>query len=170
MKPAATVLKSRPKRVSKRRENDKTIGKDQSTTTTSAGSDHDDILEEKSRISANVWEHARKDGNDDELAICSICGKSISLSNKSTTTLRNHLIAVHGKTELKLENITKTKRTIPINKKHELDELCLKCIVQDGRAFGDLRKTGILKLFRAVMPGDFQNDFCDENMRPGLGF
>ncbi|CAF1422681.1 unnamed protein product [Didymodactylos carnosus] len=98
--------------------------------------------------------HAQRVIGNAGVAKCGLCDDEIKISNKSTTSLRYHLIVKQDKSELKLKTMKqKQKCDISLDKKQELDDLCVHCIIKDGRSFGDLKKHGILKLLRAMIPG-----------------
>lgn len=46
--------------------------------------------------------------------------------------------------------------SLPVEEKKKLKELALNCILEDGRSFDDLRKSGIMKLFNGLMEGMFR--------------
>jgi hypothetical protein len=79
----------------------------------------------------------------------------LAVLNGTTTDMRKHLFLIH-----KLDCFAMTaskKQTRPArlstDEKKKLDSLAISCIVQDGRGFGDLRRTGLLKLFNHLLPG-----------------
>ncbi|CAF1292438.1 unnamed protein product, partial [Didymodactylos carnosus] len=135
-----------------------------STATTTLSSDKKDnnnntdnntiTMDDQSRAPANVWLYATR-AADGKSATCNICAANIKTNRYSTTTLRSHLVSQHGKTELKLpsrEIKEECDCRLPPQEKKKLHDLCIRCIVQDGRAFGDLSKPGIPRLIHAIVP------------------
>jgi hypothetical protein len=41
----------------------------------------------------------------------------------------------------------------PSDMKRKLDTLAVECVIEDGRSFGDLRRSGLLKIFKELAPG-----------------
>lgn len=102
---------------------------------------------------SSVWDHMTKTGNDK--ATCNICDAVLSRKNSGTTGLRKHLNSIH---QIKSISIYPTKKRrkphqLPVEKKKILDSLIVKCIIEDGRSFGDLRRSGVLKVFNHLIPG-----------------
>ena len=92
------------------------------------------------------WKYMAKQQNNK--AKCNLCDALLSRTNGTTTGMRKHLFLIH-----KLECFavtTSNKRSRPnrlsIDEKKKLDSLAISCIVQDGRGFGDLRRSSLLKL------------------------
>lgn len=81
----------------------------------------------------------------------------MSTNNGSTSTLRKHLISVHNLNHLALptKKNQATKSSITLNKKRELDNLLVNCVVKDGRTFSDLQKSGLKKVLHELVPGMF---------------
>ncbi|CAF4500977.1 unnamed protein product [Didymodactylos carnosus] len=136
-----------------------------STATTTSPSDKNDnnnntdnnttTMDDQSRAPANVWLYATR-ATDGKSVTCNICTANIKTNRYSTTTRRSHLVTQHGKTELKLPSREIKEecdcRLSPQEKK-KLHDLCIRSIIQDGRAFGDLSKSGISRLIHAIVPG-----------------
>jgi len=108
--------------------------------------------------SSQVWQYAIRCPNSN-YSTCRLCpdNKQISTNNGSTSTLRKHLIAKHNIHELVLTNDKRksTKSSISINKKRELHDLFINCIIRDGRTFNDLHKPGMKKILQELIPGKF---------------
>jgi hypothetical protein len=55
-------------------------------------------------------------------------------------------------------NSQRHKPALPINqmkqeRKKEIDEAAIDCIITDGRAFGDLRRVGMSRFINTLCPG-----------------
>jgi hypothetical protein len=92
---------------------------------------------------------------ENEKAKCNKCNTILSRQNGATSGLRKHLFQVH-----KIESFGVTSErsrsksySISSEEKKKLDSLLIKCIVQDGRGFDDMRRPGILKVFSHLAPG-----------------
>jgi hypothetical protein len=59
----------------------------------------------------------------------------------------------HGKTELGYASHTSRRSSIPPEKKRMLDEAAIRCIVMDGRCWGDFRRAGMSKFLSVAIPG-----------------
>ena len=102
---------------------------------------------------SNLWKYMSKQQNNK--AKCSLCDAVLSRTNGTTTGMRKHLFLIH---KLQCFAMTASKKQtrparLSIDEKKKLDSLAISCIVQDGRGFGDLRRSGILKLFNHLLPG-----------------
>ena len=102
---------------------------------------------------SNVWDYMRFDGSDK--ARCEICGIILSRKNGGTTGLRKHLVGIHKITSVSLSSVKKRSRPIdlPIAEQKKLDSLIVRCIIEDGRSFGDMRRSGIFRLINHFSPG-----------------
>jgi len=90
-----------------------------------------------------------------EKAKCNICGVILSRKNGATTGLRKHLHQVH---KIEPFGVTSTKSRsksyqLSIEEKKRLDSLIIKCIIEDGRSFSDMRQSGIVKVFNHLVQG-----------------
>ena len=103
---------------------------------------------------SGVWKYATKLSNGK--AKCLKCHREISCKDHSTTTLRRHL---H-----RCQNISKfasssgghsSKTSISADVKKKFHDLVYKCIIQDSRSFGDLRKPGMARLLGEMLPGKY---------------
>ena len=103
-----------------------------------------------------VWDYAVKLSNGQ--AKCLRCNRQVSCKGHSTTGLRRHL---HRCLNSSLfapttggTNARGSKRSsMTDDAKRKLHELIYKCIVQDGRTFGDMRKPGMRRLLEELLPG-----------------
>ena len=103
----------------------------------------DDIRDLKSR----VWNYSRKRSADE--AECLTCHAIIRTNNGATSTLRKHLVLKHNFINIRLTSTRRNKTAAPsINRERKLrlDYLANLAIFEDGRTFGDLRKSD-LKIF-----------------------
>jgi hypothetical protein len=102
---------------------------------------------------SKLWDCMTKQEN--EKAKCNICGVILSRKNGATTGLRKHLYQVH---KLKPFGITSPKSRsksyhLSIDEKKKLDSLIIRCVIEDGRSFSDMRQSGILKVFNHLVQG-----------------
>jgi len=114
--------------------------------------DIDEVQSNGTRV-LNLWDYMTK--LDNEKAQCKICSTILSRKNGATSGLRKHLFKVHKiesfgavaeKPRSKLNQISTEKKT-------QIDSLLIKCIVQDGRSFDDMRRPGMLKVLKYLAPG-----------------
>ncbi|CAF1684742.1 unnamed protein product, partial [Adineta ricciae] len=107
----------------------------------------DNTQEGAKKLKSNVWQYAEKLKNG--MAKCLKCKTRIKTTNGATSTLRKHLIKEHRLTHLTLLPASRPKPTsnnsVTREKKNRLDYLATVAIIEDGRTFGDLRKSGITK-------------------------
>jgi hypothetical protein len=127
-----------------------------STTLTTIGSPSEkENVVLSSRLSL-VWQYATRT-DDPNYATCNLCSnnKRISTNNGSTSTLRQHLITKHGKTDLMVVNGKKkiSSEPISITRKQQLHDLLINCIVIDSRTFNEYEKPGIRKVLEEAFPG-----------------
>ena len=100
----------------------------------------------------NVWTFATKLPN--ERCQCNACGKVLSRKNYSTSGIRKHLSQCIKINEFLPSKVNKSKNVHALgpDKIKELNELVYECIIRDGRSFNDLRKPGIRKLLKHILP------------------
>ena len=104
---------------------------------------------------SRVWQYARKSDNGKQAA-CLLCDFVCSCSGHFTSTIRQHLISKHAKTDLVLPASNSNKTTsVPEALKKELHQLCYYAIIKDSRTFNDLNKIGIRTLINRLCPGTF---------------
>jgi hypothetical protein len=112
-------------------------------------SEHDS---ESTSSKSLVWNYAAKSENGK--AKCLKCNKEVSYKDHSTTSLRRHL---HRCQNLAIfaskKNILSSQVPASNEMKQKINDLVYKCIVQDGRSFGDLRKQGMARLLQEILPG-----------------
>lgn len=100
---------------------------------------------------SEVWDYATKLSNNK--AKCHNCNREISCKDHSTTGLRRHLRRCAN--VLKFAPVSHPSRNgINRDVKKKLNELAYRCIIEDGRGFGDLRKPGIARLLHEILPGN----------------
>jgi hypothetical protein len=121
--------------------------------TNKTNGDHTDVAQTGAIHASSLWNYMIKQAN--EKAKCNICNTILSRQNGGTTGLRKHLHQVH-----KIQSFsTKSKKLrskscrLSSEQKKKLDYLIIKCIVQDGRSFDDMRRPGILKVIDYLLPG-----------------
>lgn len=108
-------------------------------------SDNTDVLD--------LWYYMTKLQN--YKAKCNICNRILSRKNGATSGLRKHLSRVH-KIELfgiASESPRNKAYQMSFEEKKKIDALVIKCIIQDGRSFDDMRRSGMLKVFKYLAPG-----------------
>ena len=106
--------------------------------------------------SLQVWQYTVHCSNS-RFSICCLCpnDKEISISNESTSTLGKHLITKHQLHELALPSKKRKRVTSSFdnNKKENLHDLFIKCIIRDGTPFNDLQKPGLKLVLLQFIPG-----------------
>ncbi|CAF4130044.1 unnamed protein product, partial [Rotaria magnacalcarata] len=104
---------------------------------------------------ASIWSHF--DQLDDNIYMCHLCFKSIKVTYHNDCNLRSHLGRVHKMRDVmyssQREQRAKTSNQIKPEKKRELHEAALDCIITDGRPFGDFRRLGMSKFLNVICPG-----------------
>jgi len=100
---------------------------------------------------SEVWDYATKLSNNK--AKCHNCNREISCQDHSTSGLRRHLRRCAN--VLKFAPVSHPSRNgINRDVKKKLNELVYRCIIEDGRSFGDLRKPGMAHLLHGILPGN----------------
>ena len=85
-------------------------------------------------------------------AQCHNCHRQISCKDHNTSGVRRHLYRCMRISKFaSISNYFKT--SVSNDMKEQLNELVYKCIIEDGRSFGDLRKPGMARLFEKILPG-----------------
>ncbi|CAF3994990.1 unnamed protein product, partial [Rotaria sordida] len=85
---------------------------------------------------SDVWQYFERCTSTGPLkARCLLCQHELSTPNYGTSTLKRHLAQVHD-----------------IKQFDSADAPTVNAIIQDGRGYGDLQKTGIKKLIDALKP------------------
>lgn len=99
----------------------------------------------------------------DEKAKCNKCGAVLSRKNGGTTGLRKHLFQIHKLGNYPKSSVQKRPKSsqLSVDEKKKLDLLMIKCIIEDGRSFVDLRRSGLLKVFKHLVPGKAKIDNVD---------
>jgi hypothetical protein len=102
---------------------------------------------------SGVWEYMKKDAEDK--ARCNLCAAILSRKNCGTTGLRKHLLQVHQLQQFAVCSTRKRPmaKRVSVERKKQLDSLVIRCIIEDGRSFGDMRRPGLLKVFNNLIPG-----------------
>ena len=120
---------------------------------------------------SSVWKHATK--ITPEMARCNECGKTMKTVNGSTSSLRKHLLAQHSLVPPPPRRavVRKKNNSLSNERKSRLDHLLKLATFEDGRSFGDFRKSGMSKFLAEAVPGEsivhpktFQN-MCDDCRR-----
>ena len=131
-------------------ENEDSIDESRNT----ADTDDDDLSNVGTRtLKSNVWKFAKKISPG--VAQCGTCGRLIKTSAGGTTSIRKHLINMHGMKSLANQSTPrrKTASSITRERKARLDHLLNLAIFQDGRTFGDFRRAGVMRFFAEAIPG-----------------
>ncbi|CAF1502782.1 unnamed protein product [Adineta steineri] len=115
------------------------------------------------KLRSNVWGFAQKITKNK--AYCPKCKIYIKTINGGTSTLRKHLLLNHDLVQLQLASQPRNKPTnsIPREKKQRLDHLANLAIFEDGRTFGDFRKSGISKFITEGIPDNSNNNDDDDD-------
>ncbi|CAF2018076.1 unnamed protein product [Rotaria magnacalcarata] len=115
----------------------------------------DDEQEERNlnTLKSEVWQYATRLNNGK--AKCNKCDREISCKDHSTTGIRRHLYHC-----MKIPSFTRhinasSTSSIGRDMTQRLNELVYKCIIEDGRTFGDFRKPGISHLLEQIVPGNY---------------
>ena len=100
-----------------------------------------------------VWQYMEKEQG--EKARCKLCATILTRTNCGTTGLRKHLLQVHKLRQFAMCPTRKRPKAnqISVERKKQLDALTIRCIIEDGRSFGDMRRLGLLKVFNSLAPG-----------------
>ena len=100
----------------------------------------------------NIWTFATKLPN--ECCQFNACDKVLSRKNYSTSGIRKHLSQCIKIKEFLPSKVHKLKNAhaLDTDKIEELNELVYECIIRDVPAFNDLRKPGIRKLLKHILP------------------
>ena len=112
------------------------------------------VNDNHTQLASNVWKYATK--KSPNLAVCNLCNRSMKTKNGVTTNVRRHLIGQHGLSILQLSprsSSTSRQRTHTPQMKRLLDKLAIHAIIEDGRSFGDLRKSGLMNFLAEAAPG-----------------
>lgn len=128
---------------------------DSTTTALVPNDDNGPVDDSKiTRLKSNVWNYARKLRG--AKAKCGKCPSIIQTPHGSTSTLRKHLVTQHDLINIKLPSKRRIKKNISISreKKDRLDHLIKMAIIEDGRSFGDFRKSGMAKVLDEAVPGN----------------
>ncbi|CAF3838391.1 unnamed protein product [Rotaria sordida] len=106
---------------------------------------------------SDVWQYFERCTSTGPLkARCLLCQHELSTPNYGTSTLKRHLVQVHGIKQFDsadAPSFSTTSIKLSKSEKKALDLLAVNAIIQDGRGYGDLQKTGIKKLIDALKPG-----------------
>ncbi|CAF4657409.1 unnamed protein product, partial [Rotaria socialis] len=126
------------------------------TTDTDESENQDELTDDKQddsdgdTLKSEVWNYATKLNNGK--AKCNNCNREISCEDHSTTDLRRHLFRCIKIPSFMSHRNDSSISSIGHDLKRRLNELVYKCIIEDGRTFGDLRKPGIIRLLEDIVP------------------
>ncbi|CAF1296179.1 unnamed protein product [Rotaria sordida] len=105
---------------------------------------------------SDVWQYFERCTSTGPLkARCLLCQHELSTPNYGTSTLKRHLVQVHGIKQFDsadAPSFSTTSIKLSKSEKKALDLLAVNAIIQDGRGYGDFQKTGIKKLIDALKP------------------
>jgi hypothetical protein len=105
-------------------------------------------------MKSEVWDYATKLHNGK--VKCHKCNREISCKDHSTTGLRRHLQRCLNISKFISNAHRSSNSTINNDMKKKLNELVYKCIIEDGRSFGDLRKPGMARFIEEILPGNWK--------------
>ena len=137
---------------------EETVEKSNENSITVSVSEYNDSIpadaNKRMRLKSSVWNHAKKISKDK--AQCVTCKAYVKTPCGGTTTLRKHLMTKHNLTHLTLRANSRIKKdnSMSRERKIRLDHLANLAIFEDGRTFGDLRRSGITKFLAEAIPGD----------------
>ena len=137
---------------------DENVSTDENQTSTISDEENEDNTDnttsDTKELKSNVWRYARKLSPNE--AQCLKCKIKVRTNHGATTTLRKHLIIKHHLVELssRLSSRKINKHSINHEKKRRLDHLANLAIFEDGRSFGDFRKSGIKRFLDEAIPGN----------------
>ena len=114
--------------------------------------DNQDDVRKGSHRASEVWKYMTKIG---EKAECNICGTHLCRKNGGTSGLRKHLLQIHKLGSYGSSSVGKRMKPgqLSTDEKKKLDSLIIKCIIEDGRSFVDMRRPGLLKVLNHLVPG-----------------
>jgi len=109
------------------------------------------------KLTSKVWLYVTKLDADAQAA-CDLCDSKCSCHSHSTSSIRQHLISKHNKTDLIIKSsLNSSKTKISEALKNELHQLCYSAIIKDSGSFNDLNKGGIKVLLNKLCPGMFSH-------------
>jgi hypothetical protein len=114
---------------------------------------NDTMIENAKGLRSSVWRYATKVTT--ETARCNECGAIIKTIQGSTSSLRKHILHRHNVVQSNSRKSSSLAKNSSISreKKSRLDHLLKLAAFEDGRSFGDFRKSGIMKFFAEALPG-----------------
>ncbi|CAF1437369.1 unnamed protein product [Adineta ricciae] len=106
---------------------------------------------------SHVWEYFERCQDSEVLkAKCFLCGDELRTPNYATSSLIRHLEQRHNLQQAAQTQVlpvrTKSNKLSRAERKR-LDSLAIVAIIQDGRSYGDLHKSGMKKLIDGLQPG-----------------
>jgi hypothetical protein len=121
-------------------------------------------------LKSDVWEYFHRCVSIGPLkAKCLKCDKELLTPNYGTSSLKRHLIQIHGLKQFNSTEVTHSSTTtVSLSKteKEKLDSLAVDAIIKDARTFGDFQKPGFKKFIDTLRPGEslfrlFPNDLVE---------
>lgn len=111
--------------------------------------------EQSDKKVSSVWKYASRT-EDKTFATSKLCGKKLSTSSWSMTSLRRHLVQVHNLVELDVGATTKTNDSLTVTQsvRQKLNQLCIEAIVKDNLSFNAFQKPGLSKLLKLGILGE----------------
>ncbi|CAF1535425.1 unnamed protein product [Adineta ricciae] len=112
--------------------------------------------ENHSLQSSAVWKYAtriRIEGK--QYAICFDCRAQISTNNWSTSALRRHLIVMHNRLDVCIQNTPAAQPSSNMSRslRERLHKLCVEAIIRDSLPFNCSSKPGLSKVMKEALPG-----------------
>lgn len=109
------------------------------------------------KLKSDVWQYFERVADSHPLkAKCKTCSEQLSTPNYGTSSLKRHLLQRHNLQQF-ASNKVSGRHTTPIRlskvEKKRLDDLAVKAIIKDSRAFGDFHKSGLKSFIDALKPG-----------------
>ncbi|CAF1101080.1 unnamed protein product [Didymodactylos carnosus] len=129
------------------------------TTTTNTNNNNSESSDEDGTTdpptSSSMWKHFTRN-EERTKAKCNLCtntSKEFKTKTGNTSACRRHLFSVHHFKEFAPAGGMNAQLSITPLEKRELNQLCIEGIIEDGRAFGDLRRSGMMKIINGLCPG-----------------
>ena len=79
--------------------------------------------------------------------------KVVRCAADTNSNIRRHLALSHGKMQLACKSHRLPRSKISPEKKRQLDEVAINCIIADGRSWGDFQRPGMSRFLSVATPG-----------------
>ncbi|CAF1435898.1 unnamed protein product [Didymodactylos carnosus] len=121
----------------------------------SESSDKDGITDPTT--SSSMWKHFTRNEERAKVKcnLCTINSKEFKTKTENTSACRRHLFSVHYLKEFAPASDMNAQLSITPLEKRELNQLCIEGIIEDGRSFEDLRRSGMMKIINGLLPDNY---------------